>query len=161
MEKKTGFLRFIIGYKALFGVCELAIAFSLFKHLDKTLAEAVHNIAVNLYLNTEGSFIKSTIIKAESVDSITFTGITLIFFAFGVINLTEAWGLHIRRRWAEWLTVIATGLFIPLEVYKVYEGPTFVKVLILVVNVAIVYFLAEHKELFKTRKIAEEGPQDI
>lgn len=82
----------------------------------------------------------------------TLFGAALMLLFIAVLNSIEAWGLHLRRRWAEWFTVLATGAFIPFEIYLIIEQATVVKVLLLMFNVIIVYFLAEHKELFKTKK---------
>ncbi len=46
-----------------------------------------------------------------------------------------------RRRWAEYLTVIATGLFIPLDIYEIFKAPTLLKCLLLLVNLAVVAYL--------------------
>ena len=59
-------------------------------------------------------------------------------------------------RWAEWLTVIGTGALIPYEVYEIFKSFLFIKVLVLVINCLIVYFLAKHKELFKRRGSVED-----
>jgi len=74
-------------------------------------------------------------------------------FLYGVLSWVEAYGLHKRKRWAEYLTAVATGLLIPLEVYEVLFRLSVIRVAVLVLNVAIVYYLIKHKELFapKTR----------
>jgi uncharacterized membrane protein (DUF2068 family) len=70
--------------------------------------------------------------------------------------LIQAYGLHRRKRGAEYLTVIAIGFFIPLELYEVLQKQTLVRFGALGLNIAIVIFLIRHKELFpgkkKTRK---------
>ena len=70
---------------------------------------------------------------------------------FGVLELTEAVGLARRRRWAEYLTVIAGCIGIPLEVEEVLRRQTPVRVGILLINVAIVIYLAWQKHLFGLR----------
>lgn len=53
----------------------------------------------------------------------------------------EAGGLWARRRWAEWLTVVATGSFIPIELFELLRRPGPFKALLIGVNVAIVVYL--------------------
>jgi uncharacterized membrane protein (DUF2068 family) len=67
---------------------------------------------------------------------------------YGALEATEGLGLAMRRRWAEYLTVLATGLFIPWELMEVAHRPTPLKVGALAVNVAIVAYLAYRKRLF-------------
>jgi uncharacterized membrane protein (DUF2068 family) len=70
---------------------------------------------------------------------------------FGMLELTEAIGLARRRRWAEYLTVIAGCIGIPLEVSEVMQRQTPVRISILLINVAIVIYLAWQKHLFGLR----------
>ena len=70
---------------------------------------------------------------------------------FGLLELTEAIGLARRRRWAEYLTVIAGCIGIPLEVSEVLSRQTPVRISILLINVAIVIYLAWQKHLFGLR----------
>ena len=70
---------------------------------------------------------------------------------FGALELTEAVGLARRRRWAEYLTVIAGCIGIPLEVGEVLHRQTPVRISILLINVAIVIYLAWQKHLFGLR----------
>jgi uncharacterized membrane protein (DUF2068 family) len=70
---------------------------------------------------------------------------------FGALELTEAVGLARRRRWAEYLTVIAGCIGIPFEIHEVIIRQTVFRVSFLVINVAIVIYLAWQKHLFGLR----------
>jgi len=67
---------------------------------------------------------------------------------YAALEATEGVGLAMRRRWAEYLTVIATGILIPYEAYEVVRRPTFFKVGALFLNLAVVGYLAYRKRLF-------------
>ena len=64
------------------------------------------------------------------------------FFYAGIL-LTEGIGLLMKKHWAEYFTVISTGVFIPLEVYEIVHRFTWVRVGVLLVNVAIVWYLVD------------------
>jgi uncharacterized membrane protein (DUF2068 family) len=81
--------------------------------------------------------------------TVLFIGIGALLF--GMLELTEAVGLARRRRWAEYLTVIAGCIGIPLEVGEVLNRQTPVRISILLINVAIVIYLAWQKHLFGLR----------
>ncbi len=68
--------------------------------------------------------------------------------AYALLEGTEGVGLAMRRRWAEYLTVIATGLLIPYEAYEVIHQATLFKVGALLLNLAVVGYLAYRKRLF-------------
>lgn len=80
-----------------------------------------------------------------------FNHITLVAIsaiAYAVLEGTEGIGLAMRRRWAEYLTVLATGILIPYEAYEVIAHPTLFKVGALALNLAVVGYLAYSKRLF-------------
>lgn len=74
--------------------------------------------------------------------------VSLALVLYAALEATEGVGLALRRRWAEYLTVIATGVFIPFEVVEVIDRPTPLRIAALLVNVAIVVYLAYRKRLF-------------
>ena len=45
------------------------------------------------------------------------------------------------KPWAEWFTVIITASLLPLEVYEIHRHPTIPKVVVLVINIAVVGYL--------------------
>lgn len=63
-----------------------------------------------------------------------------VFYA-GLFTV-EGVGLAMKQRWAEYLTLVATGLFIPLEIYELCKEPSIAKVVLLLINVAVVGYIA-------------------
>lgn len=155
VKKSTGFLKFIIGYKAFSGLVELVIAFGFFKLINQNVEEAFTRLAASFNLDIDNRILSSVMKQIETMGNGTIMSITFIVLFLGVLNLTEAWGLHLKRRWAEWLTVVATAILIPFELYKVVVRITFFKVVILVLNTAIVYYLAENRKLFSRKREAQ------
>ncbi|MBV9093934.1 MAG: DUF2127 domain-containing protein, partial [Streptosporangiaceae bacterium] len=71
--------------------------------------------------------------------------------AYAVLEGVETAGLWLGRRWAEYLTFIATIIFVPYEVYELTKSISALKILALVINVAIVVYLLVAKRLFGLR----------
>lgn len=70
---------------------------------------------------------------------------------YAVLEGVEAVGLWLQRRWAEYLTFVATCVFLPYEVYELSRSVSPLKVVALVVNVAIAVYLLYAKRLFGLR----------
>jgi len=70
---------------------------------------------------------------------------------YGALEVFEGVGLLLRRRWAEYLVLLATAAFLPLEIDEVIRHPTVVKAVAFVVNVVIIAYLVWHKRLFLER----------
>ena len=74
--------------------------------------------------------------------------IAVALIAYGTLQLTECFGLWYQKRWAEYLTVVATSAFIPIELYELSHSVTLIKAGALVVNIAAVLWLLWSKHLF-------------
>jgi uncharacterized membrane protein (DUF2068 family) len=70
---------------------------------------------------------------------------------YALLEGIEAIGLWRARRWAEYLTFIATTVLLPLEIYELSERITWFKALALLVNIAVVIYLIAAKRLFGVR----------
>ena len=77
--------------------------------------------------------------------------LALIFLAYASLEAVEGVGLWFNRRWAEYLTFIATSVLIPYEIYELYLRVSVVKVVAFVLNVLVVAYLLYAKRLFGIR----------
>jgi hypothetical protein len=76
-------------------------------------------------------------------------GIALLLYA--LLEGVEAVGLWRAKRWAEYLTFIATTLLLPLEVYEIIHRQTALKIIGFIINLAVVVWLIYAKRLFGVR----------
>lgn len=74
--------------------------------------------------------------------------LTAVALAYAAVEWTEAVGLWLERRWAEYLTVVATGGFLPLEIHELLNRVTVLRVGALIVNVVLLVWLVRKKRLF-------------
>ena len=61
---------------------------------------------------------------------------------YAVLFLVEGIGLWQERRWAEYLTIVATASFVPFEIYELVKEVSAPRVTALVLNLAVVVYLA-------------------
>jgi hypothetical protein len=85
------------------------------------------------------------------LSSTTLYAVAAAAAAYAVLEGVEAVGLWYQKRWAEYLTFVATTLFVPYEVWELTRRVTVFKVVALVVNVAIALYLLFAKRLFGLR----------
>jgi uncharacterized membrane protein (DUF2068 family) len=78
-------------------------------------------------------------LTGSSAHRIELIGTLLLMYA--ALFTVEGIGLLSRRVWAEWMTIIITCSFIPLEIYEVIEKGSPIKVLVMVVNILIAIYL--------------------
>jgi uncharacterized membrane protein (DUF2068 family) len=89
--------------------------------------------------------------KLFSLRSGTLEEIGIALLAYGLLEATEAVGLWFGKRWAEYLTFLATSVLLPLEIYEIIHGGTVLKVVGFIINLAVVVYLLFAKRLFGLR----------
>jgi uncharacterized membrane protein (DUF2068 family) len=72
----------------------------------------------------------------------------VVVVAYGALEATEMVGLWFARRWAEYLTFVATVALIPFEVYELTDSVSTLKIITFIINVAIAAYLLWSKRLF-------------
>ena len=153
MKKKSEtFLKFIIIEKFFLGIVFSLLSFGILSLINKDMEKFAADIVYFFNLNTDNYYIDYIIEKIAMVKNGTIIGVSVGMVFLAALNLAMSYGLHKRRVWAEWLTVGATSLLIPFEVYEIIQEQTATKIAVLILNITIVYYLAKHKELFKKKK---------
>jgi uncharacterized membrane protein (DUF2068 family) len=98
--------------------------------------------------NPDNSKIIRQIAHAFSLSSSTLGWIAVGLAAYALIELIEAVGLWLMQRWGEYFAVIATSVFLPLEIYELTEKITALRLFTLLVNIVAVVWLLWSKRLF-------------
>lgn len=135
----------------------LAAAIFLFANDKATLNEEFTKILKDLQagvggpVNTSNSGIVTSLRRVFAVSTTNLYLIGVAVAAYAVLEGVEAVGLWIGRRWAEYLTFLATVVFVPYEVWELSKSISALKILALVINVAIVVYLLVAKRLFGLR----------
>ncbi|MBS1795737.1 MAG: DUF2127 domain-containing protein [Acidobacteria bacterium] len=128
--------------KFLKGVVLLVVGIKLLTLLNRDVAEWAMAFVNRHGIDAENRFVHAVMEKLAGVDRNQLMMMSGGAFLYSTLQLTEGVGLWFEKRWAEYLTVVATSLFVPLEVYELVEKFTWVRVVILLVNLAIVWYLA-------------------
>jgi Predicted membrane protein (DUF2127) len=89
--------------------------------------------------------------KLFSLRSGTLRELGIALLSYGLLEGLEAVGLWLTKRWAEYLTFLATTLLLPLEIYEIIHKGTALKVIGFIINLAVVVYLLLAKRLFGLR----------
>jgi uncharacterized membrane protein (DUF2068 family) len=119
----------------------LGVGITLVSHPHANWASEVARLAQHLGLDPKDNWVQrlmNDVRKIHTHQDLVF-GVAAI--AYGALEGAEAYGLFKRRRWGEWLTVVATSLLFIPEIWELTKSATFLKVGAVVVNVAVVLYL--------------------
>ena len=132
----------LIGLFKLFkGVLLLVVGFGAIRLLHRDVADSVMHWINVLRVDPDNRLIHRLLTHVLWVSPNQLKTLGLGTFVFAGLYLTEGTGLLLRKRWAEYFTIITTAGLIPLELYEMARHLTAAKVGVLAVNVAIVVYL--------------------
>jgi uncharacterized membrane protein (DUF2068 family) len=125
VEAAKGALVLLAGFAAL----------SLIHHDAQRLAE---QLVGHLHLNAAKRYPRIFIDTAAHLTDARLWVLATLAAAYGLVRFVEAYGLWRGRRWAEWLAAVSGGIYIPFELYELFQDVTWLSLGALVVNVFIV-----------------------
>ncbi len=108
----------------------------------------IRPLASQVGWNPDDSKLLHHIEQAFSLSPTTLLWVAVGLFGYAAIELIEAVGLWLITRWGEYFAVIATSIFLPLEVYEITEKVTAFRAIALAINIAAVLWLLWTKRLF-------------
>ena len=132
----------------------LALAgLGMFRLLGPDVGDTLEHYATRLHLDPENRFVHQVIEKIGGISPRRMHQLAFGTFFYAALELTEGVGLLLHRRWAEYLTILATALLLPLEINELRAKISVIRVLILVINLAILAYL-----IVRLRSRNEEPP---
>jgi uncharacterized membrane protein (DUF2068 family) len=134
-------IRLIAIFKLVKAITLIAIGVGALKLLHRDMGSTLdHWIAVS-GLDPGNRWVERGIEKASNLSHAKVKGLGIVSFIYAGLFLTEGIGLWLMKRWAEWFTIIITSSLIPVEIYEIHHHPTAVKIVVLIINIAVVIYL--------------------
>jgi uncharacterized membrane protein (DUF2068 family) len=112
---------------------------------------ALRELLRQLGFNVNHSKLLGLIQHALTLNPGTLTWLALAAAGYAVIEIIEAVGLWLLKRWGEYFAMVATSVGIPYEIYDLTTKVTVLRVGAFVINVALVVYLVVTKRLFGVR----------
>ena len=138
-------------FKFLKALGLIAIAFGTLKLMEPATGDMLARWIDALSASSEHPIIQEYLVKLTNYSPrrIQVVGVGALLYA--TLFMIEGIGLWHEAKWAEYLTVVATSLLIPIEVYELIQRVTLPRTAALIINLAAVAYLVwrlrhpEHK----------------
>jgi uncharacterized membrane protein (DUF2068 family) len=116
-------------------------------------------VAKQIGLDLDNSKIVTSIRHVFELRSATLIWVAVALLVYAAIELVEAVGLWMSKRWGEYFAVVATCFGLPIEIYELTEKISVLRVGALVINVGLIVYIVVGKRLFGLRggKAAHEA----
>lgn len=112
--------------------------FSLVHHDIQVFAE---RLVMHAHLNPSAHYPRIFLDLAGRMKDTQLWPLAAAALGYSSVRFIEAYGLWHRRRWAQWFAVSSGAVYVPFELFELYEHPTWLSFGILAVNLAIVAFM--------------------
>ena len=145
-------LEMIAAYKLLQSILLISAGVGALKLLHKDVADVLTDVVRALRMNPEGHFIRLILEKAALLTDHQLRQFSVFIFCYAALGILEGVGLLLEKAWAEYLTAIITGSFLPLEIIELCHRVTWVRVGFLVANLIVFAYLVYHLIRRRTSK---------
>ncbi len=128
-------------FKMLKAILLVIVGAGMLSLLRPSAAAEVQEWLARLTMAQGQQLVHRALVLIHAASPLKIEGVGLASIGYGLLFATEGIGLWLEKRWAEYLTIIATGSFIPFELYELVRKLTVVRAGALVANIAAVAYL--------------------
>jgi uncharacterized membrane protein (DUF2068 family) len=128
--------------KLLKAVCFVLLGIGALRLLHHDLVDMVSRwIVTDLRFDPESHFVNLVLSSIADISPHRLKLISLGIFGYAVLDVIEGTGLVLEKAWAEYVTLTITACFLPLEFFELFRHITLVKVVLILLNVLLVFYL--------------------
>ncbi len=139
--KRDRLLPWIAAERGLRSLVLIVLGIVLLSHPHANWAQVVKNLANDSGLNPSGNVVRKILEAVRKIPARETVVFGVIALGYGALEAAESYGLARRRRWGEWLTLVATSILIVPEIWELIRKVTPLKIGALIVNVLVVVYL--------------------
>jgi uncharacterized membrane protein (DUF2068 family) len=104
--------------------------------------DMLHDVINAMRIDEHNEFIHGLLEKSLGVKPRILPWLSAGTLFYSALYGTEGFGLLFDKGWAEWMTVISTAGFIPLEIFEIFHHPTITRLVIFVINVLVLVYIS-------------------
>jgi uncharacterized membrane protein (DUF2068 family) len=142
-------LAWIIAFKAFKAIALTLLGVILVTTRHDDPADLMTRLAMTIHLPLSSTLFDRALNFALSLPVRKQIALGITAFGYAALMGSEGTALYLRKPWARWFTIAATGSLLPIEVYEVVREVHPIRVLVLAVNIGIVIYLWTGNELFE------------
>ncbi len=133
----------IAAFKLAQALLFIVIGVGALRLLHKDVSDILEKLASHLLHNPESRLVNFILEKSSLIDDRLLRRIGAVVFIYAALDLLEGIGLYLEKVWAEYLTLVITASFLPLEIFEVFRRLTWIRVGLLGVNALVFLYLLQ------------------
>jgi uncharacterized membrane protein (DUF2068 family) len=128
-------------FKLLEAAFFFLVGIGAFHLIHRDLEDEVLRFAARLRIDPDGRLVGWVLDHLDKVTAHRLRQIGFATFFYAGLRIAEGWGLVLEKVWAEWLVIGVTVAFLPWEVYEIARRPDWIRVGLLLANLAVLTYL--------------------
>jgi uncharacterized membrane protein (DUF2068 family) len=128
-------------FKLMKALVFFSIGLGALHFINADLDDTVQRAVVTFKFDTESHFVSMVLDRVDMIDDHQLKLVSEATFAYASVAIVEGVGLLMEQTWAEYLTLILSLSFLPLELYEIVRRPSPWRFGIIAINIAIVIYL--------------------
>ena len=134
-------LRTVALIEAAKGALVLSVGFGLLSFVHRDIQQFAERLIFHAHLNPAARYPRIFIDVASQLTDTRLLLIAAGATAYALIRFIEAYGLWYARRWAEWFAALSGAVYIPFELFELFERINWLSLGALMLNATIVAFM--------------------
>jgi uncharacterized membrane protein (DUF2068 family) len=123
------------------GLVVLLAGFGVLSLVHRDAWDVAENLLEWLHISPDTHYAQIFLDLANQVTDAKLWTVAIVALAYSTLRFFEAYGLWRERAWAEWLALISGAIYLPFEVFELARRPDWVRLVILLVNLAVVLYM--------------------
>jgi len=141
----------IAAFKLLKACGLIAVGVGALRLLHKDVAAIVEHWINMFRVDPHNHFIDLLLARLSLLDDRRLKELSAGTFIYAGISSVEGVGLALRKRWAEYFTIVTTSSLLPIEIYELVRRASIGRIFALGVNLAVVAYL-----IFELRRFPKQ-----
>lgn len=129
-------------FKLLESVFFFLVGLGVLHLIGKDLQDEALKLAGRLRFDPDGRLVTWVLDHVDSITAHRLKQIGIATFFYSGLRIVEGVGLVLEKLWAEYLTVGATTIFLPWELYEICRHPDLIRVGVLLTNLVVLAYLS-------------------
>ncbi len=140
-DKMSHALRVVAVLEACKGILVLFAGLALFSFIHQNIQLTAEQLVGHLHLNPAKNIPKIFIEASRHLTDARMLFLALAACLYSSMRFVEAYGLWFARRWAEWFALLSGSVYLPIELFELVKGVTWIKMVFISINLVIVCYM--------------------
>src|SRR5215475_7792145 len=135
-------LRAVASVEFLKGLVVLLAGFGVLSLVHRDAWDVAESFLEWLHISPDTHYAQVFLNLADQITDSKVWAVAIGALAYSSLRFAESYGLWRERPWAEWLALVSGAIYLPFEIYELARKPDWVRLSILLINLAVVIYMA-------------------